>query len=159
MIALDSFEKKLADYCAAKGLQCEPFYFEESTHSVAEAAKAAKCREQDLVKNICLVDEAGGLVVAIVRGDKRLDKKKLEELIGGKLVFCTPEQVLSLTGFPAGGVPSLGLVGRGRIFVDSLVAQRDFVLGGGGSARALARVRVADVVADGSAVVVDVALR
>jgi len=154
---MDQFEEKLANFCRKENLFFEPLYFSESTHTVAEAAKAAKCAESDLVKNICLLDKSGSLVVAIIRGDSRLDRKKLEQAAGSKLSFCTADDVLEKTGYPAGGVPSIDLSGKGRVFVDELVAQKEFVLCGGGSARSLARVRARDVINANRASVLDVA--
>jgi len=154
---LDEYEKKFADYCKSKELFFEPLYFEGSTHSVAEAANVAGCTAEDLVKNICLLTRSGGLVVAVLRGDLRLDKAKLEQLVGERLSFCPVEQVLEKTGYPAGGVPSLGL--NGRVFVDLLVVERGVVLCGGGSSKSLARVRASDVVGDSGAVVADLVKR
>ncbi|OIO26571.1 hypothetical protein AUJ14_01485 [Candidatus Micrarchaeota archaeon CG1_02_55_22] len=153
---MDVYEQKFADYCKSKKLFFQPLYFEASTHSVADAAKAANCTEKDLVKNLCLLTRSGGLVVAILRGDSRLDKAKLEQLVGERLSFCSAEQVLEKTGYPAGGVPSLGLTGR--IFIDALIVERDVVLCGGGSSKSLARVRADDIIDDCGAVVADLAL-
>ena len=68
-------------------------HFEQSCHSVKEAALAAKANETDFVKNICMITDTGKLVVAILKGEDKVDVTLAEET-GSKLKFAKTSQNL-----------------------------------------------------------------
>ena len=64
----DLYSAKLKRYIEERHIACEHLVFPKRCHSVAEAAQAAGVTPQDFVKNICMVDSTGSLVVAIREG-------------------------------------------------------------------------------------------
>ncbi len=137
---MNSYEQKLNEFIKKNNIQAEQLIFKTSCHSVEEAAASANASAEEFVKNVCIINELNNeLIVCIVPGNKRLDMKKLAELIGTKkLRFATPEEILEKTGYPMGGTPSLGYLAR--FFIDNAVLAKGTVYSGGGSQNALTRI-------------------
>jgi Uncharacterized conserved protein len=113
--------------------------------TVREAARAVGVGEDKIIKTI-VVNCGGEFRAYILRGTKRLDVKSL----GCRL--ATPEEVLSVTGYPVGGVPPvLGI----PVFIDEELLSEDYVYGGGGNDHSLLRFRPRDLVEKGLAEPVD----
>ena len=71
------FEEKLKTYMRGNNVSGEHLTFSESTRSVAEAANVAGVTPQDFVKNICMIDANGSLVVGIVKGEDRVSTSRV----------------------------------------------------------------------------------
>ena len=118
---------------------------EVPVRTVREAARAVGVGEDKIIKTI-VVNCGGEFRAYILRGTKRLDVKSL----GCRL--ATPEEVLSVTGYPVGGVPPvLGI----PVFIDEELLSEDHVYGGGGDDHSLLRFRPRDLVEKGLAEPVD----
>ncbi|MEL7316575.1 MAG: hypothetical protein AAFN08_16790, partial [Cyanobacteria bacterium J06559_3] len=66
---MNPYEQKLQQFLSENGVQAEHLSFDCSCHSVEEAAAAAEASIDDLVKNICMVNSEGKIIVAIVKGE------------------------------------------------------------------------------------------
>ncbi|MEM4651543.1 MAG: aminoacyl-tRNA deacylase [Pyrobaculum sp.] len=118
---------------------------EVPVRTVREAARAVGVDEDKIIKTI-VVNCGGEFRAYILRGTKRLDVKSL----GCRL--ATPEEVLSVTGYPVGGVPPvLGI----PVFIDEELLSEDYVYGGGGDDHSLLKFRPRDLVEKGLAEPVD----
>ena len=137
-IFMDAYAQKLEKVMSDLRVAGFVLRFSRSCHSVVEAAEAVGAQPEDFVKNLCLVAPDGRLFVAILKGEHRLDLKKVEALAGTKLKMATAEQILEKTGFPVGGTPSFGYAAM--FFVDARVLEKPFVYSGGGSVQALCKV-------------------
>ncbi len=134
-----SYEDKLKQYIAEHHILAEHLSFVQSCHSVAEAAQAARVTPQDFIKSICMLDETGRLVVAIVKGEDRASTGKTAQAAGVKsLRLATPDEMLLLTGYPCGGTPPFGF--PAVFLMDERVFEKDVVYGGGGSENSLVRI-------------------
>lgn len=135
---MEEFEKKICLFISEQGVPAQHFVFGHSCHSVKEAAAAAGTVPENLVKNVCLI--AGGrLVVAIVKGEDKVSLNKVELVTGCSGVrTASPEEILSLSGFPVGGVPSFGF--QADFLVDKRVMEKEVVFTGGGSPRSLIKI-------------------
>jgi prolyl-tRNA editing enzyme YbaK/EbsC (Cys-tRNA(Pro) deacylase) len=102
---------------------------EVPVRTVKEAARAVGVSEDKVVKTI-VVNCGGEFRAYILRGDKRLDLKSL----GCRL--ATPEEVLTVTGYPVGGVPPVLNI---PVFIDEELLNEDYVYGGGGDDHSLLR--------------------
>ena len=141
----ESCEKKLKSFIRDHQISCEHLTFSECCHSVAEAAHAAGVTPQDFVKNVCLVDGRGSILVAIVKGEDRVDPSRVAKVLGVKKVrIATAEEMLEKTGYPCGGTPSFGY--PARFFIDERVMEMEAVYSGGGSEYSLTKMRAADLV-------------
>jgi prolyl-tRNA editing enzyme YbaK/EbsC (Cys-tRNA(Pro) deacylase) len=141
----ESYEKKLKRFIQDQQISCEHLTFFERCHSVAEAARAAGVTPQVFVKNVCLVDPRGSIVVAIVKGEDRVDTSRVAKVLGVKKVrIATAEEMLEKTGYPCGGTPSFGY--PARFLIDERVMEMEAVYSGGGSEYSLTKMRPVDLV-------------
>jgi prolyl-tRNA editing enzyme YbaK/EbsC (Cys-tRNA(Pro) deacylase) len=127
------------------GIDGEHMTFARSCHSVAEAAEAAGVTPQDFVKSICMLDEAGSLIVGIVKGEDRASTSRVAKALNVSAVrVASPEEVFEKTGYPCGGTPSFGF--PARFLIDPKVMEMEFVYMGGGSETSLVKIRPIEIV-------------
>jgi len=132
------YEEKLKAIIKERGIKAEHLSFDQSCHSVAEAARTVEAEPEDFVKSICMVDSEGGVIVTIVKGEDRASTSRVGKALGIERPTVVPhEEVLGLTGFPAGGTPGFGF--DARFLVDPRVMEKEMVYLGGGSDYALVR--------------------
>jgi len=130
------FEEKLKSFMEAKGIQGKHCVFSQSCHSVAEAAAAVGGNCEDIVKNVCLVDDTARFIVAIVKGEDRASTSRVAQALGARKVrTASPAEVLEKTGYPAGGTPSFGY--EAIFLIDLKVMEKEKVYTGGGSENSL----------------------
>jgi len=136
----EPYEQRIRDYITRNAVQAEHLSFEQSCHSVAEAAEAAGAVPEDFVKNICLLTPDEELVVVIVKGEDRVSLLKVADALGvdGKMRLATPSEILAWTGYPCGGTPSFGFAAL--FLIDERVFEKEVVFTGGGSESSLIKV-------------------
>jgi prolyl-tRNA editing enzyme YbaK/EbsC (Cys-tRNA(Pro) deacylase) len=133
---MSGYEDNLRGYIAENGIQAEVISFEQSTHSVAEAAAAVGAEPEDFVKSICMVTMGGKLVVAIVKGEHRASASRVARALGiPRPRVANPDEILELTGYPVGGTPAFGY--DAIFLMDPKVLEKEKVYSGGGSGNAL----------------------
>jgi len=138
------YHTRLLAYIAAHHIACEHLVFDQSTHSVTEAAAAAGVTPQDFVKSICLISKSGGVAIAIVKGEDRADRQAVQQVLGiGKLSIASPDEMLRKTGYPAGGTPPFGF--DATFVMDERVLEKSLVYAGGGSQNALIRIAPGEI--------------
>lgn len=143
---MNPYDQKLIRYIEENGVDAAHLAYERSCHSVAEAAEAAGCSPGDLVKNICMIDSNGDLVVAIVTGEDRVSTSRVARLLAVEAVRTAQAgEILERTGYPVGGTPSFGY--PARFLIDPKVMERDEVYSGGGSPNSLVRIAPAELAA------------
>jgi len=136
---MDTYEEKLKRFIETNGITAEHLSFTQSCHSVAEAAAAIGAGPENLVKNICMTDAQGTVIVAIVKGEDRASTSRVSKVLETEQVrTMLPKEILDKTGYPCGGTPSFGF--SATFLIDSKVMEKDEVYTGGGSATSLVRV-------------------
>lgn len=151
---MNTFEQKLSAYMEDNGIDAELVLFEESCHSVEEAARAAGTSPENIVKNVCLIGE-GRFIVAVVKGEDKVDRSLVAEILGLKKVkIASPEEIMVNSGYPCGGVPSFGF--KATFLIDSKVMKKDLVYSGGGSTKSLLLVSPAEIARANGGMVVDI---
>lgn len=136
---MKEYEEKLKGYMMGKNMNAEHLHFDQICHSVQEAANAAGATPDDLVKNICMVNNEGGLIVAIVKGEDRASTSRVGKALKiERPRTATENEILEKTGYPCGGVPSFGY--KATFIIDPKVMEREFVYTGGGSEYSLVRI-------------------
>jgi prolyl-tRNA editing enzyme YbaK/EbsC (Cys-tRNA(Pro) deacylase) len=105
---------------------------EESTATVHEAARALGVEPGRIAKTLAVrAGEAVFLLVA--RGDARLDNAKCKSALGARPRMLGPEETLSLTGHPVGGVCPFGLATELPVYCDVSLRNFDLVYPAAGS--------------------------
>jgi prolyl-tRNA editing enzyme YbaK/EbsC (Cys-tRNA(Pro) deacylase) len=77
--------------------------FQQSTATVADAARSLGVEEARIAKTISLKKGSGAMVV-VTAGDTKIDNRKFKDLFGVKASMLSPEEALRLTGHAVGGV-------------------------------------------------------
>lgn len=136
---MNTYEEKMKEFLQANNIQGQHLSFNQSCHSVEEAAQAAKASPQDFVKNICMIDINGDLIVAIIKGEDRASTSRVEKALNVERPrTATPEEILEKTGYPCGGTPSFGY--QAKFLIDPSVMEMDTVYTGGGSENSLVKI-------------------
>lgn len=132
------YEEKLKKIIKENGIKAEHFSFNQSCHSVADAARTVGAKPQDFIKSICMVDKKGRVIIAIVKGEDRASTSRVGKALKiEKPRVASPKEILGLTGFPVGGTPGFGF--EATYLIDPHVLEKDLVYLGGGSNSSLLR--------------------
>ncbi len=143
-------------------LQCHPIDVQfvspgVPTPTVSAAAESLGVCVTSILKTLVFTGEAGSFVIVVANGKKRVSMVKLAEVAGLERPRpATPEAVLTLTGYPAGGVAPVALPEDVPVVVDYAVAALDVAFAGGGRDDLLMRIRPADIIRLNDAVVAQV---
>lgn len=100
--------------------------------SLAEAAAGLGIEPSHLVKSLVVKRHDGGLLIALVPGDRQISWPKLRALVGvNKLSMPAPEVALAATGYERGTITPLGADGDLPVYADERLAGRRIGMGGG----------------------------
>lgn len=106
--------------------------FASSSATVELAAQAAGCEPGRIAKTLAFVTRTGPVVI-VVRGDARVDNRKYKEFFHEKARFPHGDDVLRLTGHPAGGVCPFALPEGVKVYLDESLKAFDPVLPAAGA--------------------------
>ncbi len=148
----EAFEAKLKVELTRRGVQADHLVFQQSCHSVAEAAQAAGVTPGDFIKSIGCLTEDGRFFLAIVRGVDKVSSTRVGKAVGSPVRIATPDEVLAFTGYPCGGTPPVGV--DIPCLVDPKVLELDELYGGGGSQRTLLHMTSQEMVRTNNGLVV-----
>ncbi len=136
---MNEYEEKLKKFLHENNIHGEHLIFSQSCHTVEEAAKAVNANPDDCVKNICLIDSKGRLIIAIVKGEDRVSTKRVGKALNiERPRIATPEEIIDKTGYPCGGTPSFGY--NAIFIIDPRVLEKDIVYTSGGSENSLLKI-------------------
>ncbi|MEK6959613.1 MAG: YbaK/EbsC family protein [Nanoarchaeota archaeon] len=141
---MEPHEARLKRFMQDNHIRGELLHFEQSCHSAQEAAAAVNAQPHELVKSICLIDDKGDLIVAIVTGDNRVNLTNVANILGiEKPRPATTEEILRRTGYPCGGTPPIGYAAT--FLIDTNVMALENVYAGGGSEHSLVKISTKDM--------------
>ena len=153
----DGVPQQLLEFLSKHGIEFEFVAPGVPMPTVPLAAQAIGVAEDRILKTLVFVSDAGGFVVAIANGTRRVDRSRLAVAAAlRKPRPANPADVLAVTGYPAGGVAPLGLPATVPVIMDAATAELSFVYGGGGREHLLLRVHVSDVIRCNNALVADI---
>jgi len=147
------------EFAAANGLQARVLAMPENTQTAEEAARALGTDLAHIAKSLLAHLSDGRFVLCILRGDQRLDRKKLCRAAGTKhMSLAKADDVLRVTGYPVGAVPPFPLKSEVPAYIDPGVLEMDVVYCGGGDVDALVEVPTEELARVTRAEPVDLAL-
>lgn len=133
---MSEYEVKLRKYIEENEIDANVISFNQSTHSVAAAAKAVGVNPEDFVKSICMIGPKDELIVAIVKGEHRVSIGRVAKVLNiGRPRIAKPDEIFKKTGYPVGGTPAFGY--EATFLMDPKVLEKNKVYSGGGSVQAL----------------------
>lgn len=107
--------------------------FPEGTKTSQDAATAVGAELGEIAKSI-LFDVDGKPVLAICSGDRRISEAKLAHHLDARRARIAPlDRVREVTGFVAGGTPSIGLPEAIKVVADRELARYRWVWSAGGT--------------------------
>ena len=129
------------------------------TSTVPLAAAALGVETECIIKSLLLLVKLPGggdspqPVLLISNGERRVDYRAVAARFGvnrKKVEFASPDVVLALSGYPAGGVPPFGHRTQVPVILDAAVlalrgGDRATVYGGGGDDRTLLEITVGEL--------------
>jgi Ala-tRNA(Pro) deacylase len=109
-------------------------YSHEHVHHSHEAATIRGTRLEEAAKALVLETGSKKIFMCIVSGHRKIDLKKLKQLLGEKDIHLAhPDKVLDATGCPIGSVPPFGNLFHLETYCDVDVLSRDHVVFSAGS--------------------------
>ncbi len=157
------YEQKFQKFITDNSLDAELVPFDtlvDHKDHVLEAIKDMNISLDDGIKTIVFYDQdkpllEGNAVIAIVPAMARVDRKKVKELCGSRIKIAGSDEVLQLTGYPAGGVPPFGF--QARVYIDiSLIKKECYVYAGGGSVYALSKTKISEIIKSNNPIIEDI---
>lgn len=136
----------LARYIEEERIAAQLVPLTQETKTVALAASALGCSEDQIVKSVLFLIRTGAdyrPALVISNGTATVDSRKLADVWGvgrKRIKLALPDLVLTITGYPAGGVPPFGYPVAVDTYMDQSVLQQLVVYAGGGDERTLLRI-------------------
>ena len=125
--------ERVAAYLREAGAEARLEELDSGTATAEDAAKAAGCTLDQIVKAIVVVCD-GKPVVALVPGNRRADLDKIARAVGAtKAKVARPAEVEEATGFAPGAVAPFPLPKVDRVLIDQTLLSQDVVWVGAGS--------------------------
>jgi Cys-tRNA(Pro) deacylase len=101
--------KKLTDYLKEQNISYQIKHHSKTVFTSEEAAKERGVRLSQIVKTMFLSGEEGKIIVAVLPGDRRLDRKKIKKVSGyPDLRLMEKETIEKQTGFTVGAISPVG---------------------------------------------------
>lgn len=122
-------------------LDDEVIEFATSTATSQQAAENIGCDLGQIVKSLGFMISKTTPTLILASGDQTVDERKLAALfsVGRKRVrLMTPEQCITLLGYPPGGVPPIGhRTGELAVYLDQSLQRFERVYAAAGAANAI----------------------
>ena len=135
------------------------FFEKKETHTAEAAAKSLGVPLSKIVKSIVFVDENKLPLLAIVRGDQHVSRKKLQQVFNLKKAKIASQKIAEhTTGYPTGGIPPIGHRNPLRTVIDPLVLENEFIWAGGGTRKKMVKLNTADILRLSEALVKDISV-
>jgi prolyl-tRNA editing enzyme YbaK/EbsC (Cys-tRNA(Pro) deacylase) len=145
----------LPAYLASVGVEATLVRTDREIPTVDLAAAALGVAPAAIVKSIVFEhkQDATRVCLAIVSGDARISRQKVSDALGLRL--ASPDTVLHVTGYRAGGVPPVCHLQPIPVALDRRVFEHRVVYGGGGDEWHMLRITPHDIQRLTAAVVAD----
>lgn len=108
---------KAKEYLQKFGLENKVMEFDVSSATVAEAAKAINCKEEEIVKTLSFIVDDKAILIAVA-GDMKIDNSKFKEEFHTKAKMIPFENVEKMVGHAVGGVCPFGINDNVEVYLD-----------------------------------------
>lgn len=120
---------------AAAGIEGAPIEMAAETRTAQQAASAAGCALDQIVKSILFQGESSRMYLFLTAGGNQVDVAKATDLAGEPLGRADPDMVRRTTGFAIGGVAPLGHLTPCPTFMDLRLMDFEVVWAAAGTPR------------------------
>lgn len=129
---------------AAKGLADRILEFEESSATVAEAARDLGCEPARIAKTMAFVTGEGPVLV-VMAGDAKVDNPRYKARFHCKAMMVRPEELVQAVGHPMGGVCPFAVADGVPVYLDESLRRFEEVYPAAGTASSAVRLTVAEL--------------
>ena len=105
------------EYMNARGYGERVRHLNESSATVALAAKALSVTEGEIAKTLTFMLD-GASILIVMAGDVKTDNAKYRAEFGAKAKMLTPDEAVTLVGHAVGGVCPFGIKEGVRVYLD-----------------------------------------
>ena len=105
------------EYMNARGYGERVRHLNESSATVALAAKALSVTEGEIAKTLSFMLD-GAPILIVMAGDVKTDNAKYRAEFGAKAKMLTPEEAVTLVGHAVGGVCPFGIKEGVKVYLD-----------------------------------------
>ncbi len=138
--------ERVAAFLREAGAEARLEEFKSGTPTAEDAARAAGCSVDQIVKSIVVVCDDSP-VLALVPGDRRVDTEKVAREVGSSAArVARADEVERATGVRPGAVAPFALPGIDRVYVDRTLLAHELVWVGAGSPSHIAALHPAELV-------------
>ena len=128
--------KRVKAAIEAAGLETEILEMAEGTRTAEDAARAARCEVDQIMKSIIFRgEESGHVVLFLTAGGNRVSAEKASAVAGQTLGKADADLIRAETGFAIGGVAPLGHLTPIRSYYDPRLLDFDVVWAAAGTPR------------------------
>ena len=128
--------KRVKAAIEAAGLETEILEMTEGTRTAEDAARAARCEVDQIMKSIIFKgEESGHVVLFLTAGGNRVSAEKASAVAGQPLGKADADLIRAETGFAIGGVAPLGHLTPIRSYYDPRLLDFDVVWAAAGTPR------------------------
>ncbi len=128
--------KRVKAAIEAAGLETEILEMAEGTRTAEDAARAARCEVDQIMKSIIFRgEESGHVVLFLTAGGNRVSAEKASAVAGQPLGKADADLIRAETGFAIGGVAPLGHLTPIRSYYDPRLLDFDVVWAAAGTPR------------------------
>lgn len=138
----------LRAYITTHNIPAELIFPPTATPTVEDAARAMGVHPDKIIKSVLFIIRRLEPLLVIANGVRHIDQRVIASRLGiGKkqVKIAKPDEVLTWTGFPAGGVPPFGHLQLLPTWIDPGVLEQEMIFGGGGQDDILLRMQAADL--------------
>lgn len=115
------------EYLKSFGLENEILTMEDSTASVALAAKALNIDEDQIAKTLSFYDKEDGCIIVVFSGNAKVQGGKFKRTFGLKPSMLKGDDVGKMTGHQPGGVSPFAVPETARVYLDKSLQNHEFV--------------------------------
>ena len=141
MTDLPAATQRVLEAAARKGVELEVTFFDTSTHTADDAARALGVEVGQIVKSLVFVSEYGDgpqPCLVLASGANRVDLGLLGAVLTAPGIRrATAQEAHELTGFAIGGIPPFGHTQQIRTIMDPDLARYDIIWAAAGTANAV----------------------
>ena len=135
---------KAKEHLGEHGLSDRIMEFNTSSATVAEAAAAIGCREEEIVKTLSFMVEDKPILIAAA-GDAKIDNAKFKAEFHTKAKMLPFESVETLVGHAVGGVCPFGINEGVAVYLDQSVKRLSVLYPACGSSNSAVRLTLAEL--------------
>ena len=128
------------------GLDAQPVEMSAETRTAEQAAAAAGCALDQIVKSILFQGTSGRLYLFLTAGSNRVDAARASALAGEPLGRADGQTVREVTGFAIGGVAPLGHLAPLPVWIDPRLMEFPLVWAAAGTPRHIFPAAPADLI-------------